>query len=65
MAKLRETKKVLYFKIIHNLDIRLTIYPKICPAGLQTAAIIYPLLENKIENVLATSFKDNFEQNYF
>ena len=40
MAKLTETKKVLYFKVIHNLDIRLTNYPKRCPSGLVTTTVI-------------------------
>ena len=39
MAKLTETKKVLYFKIIHNLDMRMANYPKRCPSGLRTAAV--------------------------
>ena len=39
MAKFPETKNVLHFEMIHNLDIRQTNYPKRCSSGLRTAAV--------------------------
>ena len=56
MAKLTKTKKVLYFKIIHNLDIQLTNYPKRCPSGLHTVAVTESSLENKRDKRLSSIF---------
>ena len=39
MVKWTETKKALHIKMIHNLDIWQTNYPKRCPPGLHTAAV--------------------------
>ena len=57
MEKLTEPKECLYFKIIHNLDIWLTSYPRRCLLVLRTAAVTYPSLESERDKPLSSIFQ--------